>query len=138
MYNISSDNDFKYYMQDIERYYFGCRASYRFLLDDENVPFKFKTVITKYLKDSVDYDTTLESHLYYMERDSFDYEVYKQLKARVRVVLYKDPSKREKGFKEKLLTLEQLVRIKPEEKEQQGMIVRELVLSKLALFAFSV
>ena len=138
MYNISGENDFKYYMQDIERYYFGCRSSYQFLLDDENVPFKFKTIITKYLKDSIDYDTTLESHLYYMERDSFDYEVYKQLKARVRVVLYKDPDKRDKGFKEKLLTLEQLVRISPEEKERQGMIVRELVLSKLALFAFSV
>ncbi len=138
MYNISGDNDFKYYMQDIERYYFGCRSSYQFLLDDENVPFKFKTIITKYLKDFVDYDTSLESHFYYMERDSFDYEVYKQLKARIRVVVYKDPVKREKGFKEKLFTLEQLVRIPPEEKEKQGMIVRELVLSKLALFAFSV
>ena len=138
MNNIVNEDDFKYYMQDIERYYFGARYNYQELLDNEMVPFKFKTIITKYLKDDVDYDTTLESHLYYMERDSFDYEVYKQLKARVRVVLYKDPSKREKGFKEKLLTLEQLVRIKPEEKEQQGMIVRELVLSKLALFAFSV
>ena len=138
MNNIVNEDDFKYYMQDIERYYFGARYNYQELLDNEMVPFKFKTIITKYLKDDVDYDTTLESHLYYMERDSFDYEVYKQLKARVRVVLYKDPSKREKGFKEKLHTLEQLVRIKPEEKEQQGMIVRELVLSKLALFAFSV
>ena len=138
MYGISGENDFKYYMQDIERHYFGCRSSYRYLLDNENVPFKFKSVITKYLKDNVDYDTTLESHLYYMEKDSFDYEVYKQLKARVRVVLYKDPLRKEKGFKEKLLTIEQLVKIPVSEKESQGMIVRELVLSKLALFAFSI
>ena len=138
MYSISNENDFKYYMQDIERHYFGCRSSYRFLLDNENVPFKFKSVITKYLKDHVDLDTSLESHLYYMERDCFDYEVYKQLKARVRVLTYKDHSKKEKGFKEKLLTIEQLVRISPQEKEEQGMIVRELVLSKLALFAFSI
>ncbi|MBE5827125.1 MAG: hypothetical protein E7307_10860 [Butyrivibrio sp.] len=138
MYGISGENDFKYYMQDIERHYFGCRGSYRYLLDNESVPFKFKSVITKYLKDSVDFDTTLESHLYYMEKDSFDYEVYKQLKARVRVVLYKNPSKKEKGFKEKLLTIEQLVRIPADEKEALGMIVRELVLSKLALFAFSI
>ena len=138
MYNISNENDFKYYMQDIERYYFGCRSSYRYLLDNENVPFKYKRVITKYLSDQIDPETTLESHLYYLSKDSFDYEVYKQLKAKVRVMVYKDPSKREKGFKEKLLTIEQLVRISPKEKEEQGMIVRELVLSKLALFAFSI
>ena len=138
MYNISNENDFKYYMQDIERHYFGCRSDYNYLLKNENVPFKFKSVITKYLKDTVDPGTTLESHFYYMEKDSFDYEVYKQLKARVRVLVYKDPSRTEKGFKEKLLPVEQLVKISPEEKEQQGMIVRELVLSKLALFAFSI
>lgn len=137
MNNIVNENDFKYYMQDIERYYFGARYSYSELLNNEMVPFKYKTIITKYLKDEVDYETTLESHLYYMNSEGFDYRIYKQLRSRVRTSLYKDPAKREKGFKEKVYTIEQLVKIDKEEKEKLGIIVRELIVSKLALFGFS-
>ena len=46
MNNIVNENDFKYYMQDIERHYFGARYSYNELLNNEMVPFKFKTIIT--------------------------------------------------------------------------------------------
>lgn len=137
MNNIVNENDFKYYMQDIERYYFGARYSYSELLNNEMVPFKYKTIITKYLKDEVDYDTTLESHLYYMNSEGFDYRIYKQLRSRVRTSMYKDPLKREKGFKEKVYTIEQLVKLDKEEKERLGIIVRELIISKLALFGFS-
>lgn len=137
MNNIVNENDFKYYMQDIERYYFGARYSYSELLNNEMVPFKYKTIITKYLKDEVDYDTTLESHLYYMSSEGFDYRIYKQLRSRVRTSMYKDPSKREKGFKEKVYTIEQLVKLDKEEKERLGIIVRELIISKLALLGFS-
>jgi hypothetical protein len=101
------------------------------------VPFKYKTIITKYLKDEVDYDTTLESHLYYMDPEGFDYRMYKQLRSRVRTSMYKDPAKKEKGFKEKVYTIEQLVRLDKEEKERLGIIVREVIISKLALFGFS-
>ena len=138
MNNIVNEDDFKYYMQDIERYYFGARYDYNDLLNNEMVPFKFKTIITKYIKDDVDYDTTLESHLYYMNSEKYDYRIYKQLRARVRVSQYKNPDNKDKGFKEKVYTIEQLVKISPEEKEKEGIIIRELILSKLALFGFSV
>ncbi|RKM62479.1 hypothetical protein D6855_03435 [Butyrivibrio sp. CB08] len=137
MNNIVNENDFKYYMQDIERYYFGARYSYSELLNNEMVPFKYKTIITKYLKDEVDYETTLESHFYHMNNEGFDYKIYKQLRARVRASQYKDPAKREKGFKEKIYTIEQLSRISPKEKESLGIIIRELIISKLAMFGFS-
>ncbi len=138
MRNIVNEDDFKYYMQDIERHYFGGRYNYLELLDNEMVPFKFKSIITKYLKEQVGLETTLESHIYYLEKDTFDYEIYKQLRCRVRVSQYKDPNKRDKGFKEKLYSITEFVRIPKEEKEEMGIIVRELVISKLALFGFSV
>lgn len=138
MNSIVNENDFKYYMQDIERYYFGARYSYNEILNNEMVPFKYKTIISKYIRDDVDLDTTLESHLYHINRDGFDYKVYKQLRSRVRVSMYKNPQKTEKGFTEKLYTIEELAKIAPDEKEKLGIIVRELVLSKLAMFAFSV
>lgn len=138
MNSIVNENDFKYYMQDIERYYFGARYSYSELLNNEMVPFKFKTIITKYLKDDIDYDTTLESHLFYINREGFDYRIYKQLRSRVRVNQYKNPENPDKGFTEKLYTMEELARILPEEKVKRGMIVRELIISKLAMLVFSV
>ena len=138
MNNIVNEDDFKYYMQDIERNYFGARYNYNELLNNEMVPFKFKTIISKYLKDDVELDTALESHLYYMTTETYDYRIYKQLKARVRVSQYKNSKDSLKGFKEKIYKIEELVRISPEEKEEQGIIIRELIISKLALFAFSV
>ncbi len=138
MNSIVNEDDFKYYMQDIERNYFGARYSYREILDNEMAPFKFKTIITKYLKDEVDLDTKLESHFYYISTDSFDYQIFKQLKTRIRVVEYKGSEDSSRGFKEKIYTIEQLARISPEDKEKQGMIIREIFISKLALFAFSV
>ncbi len=138
MNNIVNENDFKYYMQDIERNYFGARYNYSELLNNEMVPFKYKSIITKYLKDEIDYDTTLESHFYHMNNEGFDYKIYKQLRTRIRVSMYKDPSKMEKGFKEKVYTIEQLIRINPQEKESLGIIIREIIISKLALFGFSV
>ncbi|WP_022773969.1 hypothetical protein [Butyrivibrio sp. AE2015] len=138
MQNIVNEDDFKYYMQDIERYYFGARYNYNELLNNEMVPFKFKTIISKYIKDEVDLDTTLESHLYYIEKDSFDYKLYRQLRLRIRTSQYKDPLNHEKGFKEKVYTIEQLVKMNKDEKEEKGIIIRELIISKLALFGFSV
>ncbi len=138
MQNIVNEDDFKYFMQDIERYYFGARYNYNELLNNEMVPFKFKTIISKYLRDEVELDTTLESHLYYIEKDGFDYKTYRQLRARVRTSQYKNPQNIEKGFKEKVYTIEQLAKISPKEKEEQGIIVRELIISKLALFGFSI
>ena len=138
MNNIVNENDFKYYMQDIERHYFGCRYSYNELVKNEMVPFKFKTIITKYIKDDVDPGTTLESHIFYLESDCLSYEIYKNIKTRVRVSQYKNPSDPDKGFKEKIYPITEFVRISHKEKEKMGIIVRELIVSKLALFAFSV
>ncbi len=138
MNNIVNENDFKYYMQDIERYYFGARYNYSELLKNEMVPFKFKTIISKYIKDDVGLETTLESHLFYMNQEKYDYRIYKQLRTRVRCSQYKNEKNPEKGFKEKVYTIEQLTRISPNEKVAMGIIVRELIVSKLALFGFSV
>lgn len=138
MNTIINEDDFKYYMQDIERYYFGARYNYNELISNEIVPFKFKTVITKYFKDDIDFSTTLESHIYHLSKDTYDYKVYKQLRTRIRTSVYKDPDRKEKGFKEKVYKIEEIVKISPEEKERLGMLVREIIISKLGLWGFQV
>ncbi|RKM57199.1 hypothetical protein D6853_04060 [Butyrivibrio sp. X503] len=138
MNTIINEDDFKYYMQDIERYYFGARYDYNELIQNELVPFKFKTVITKYFKDEIDFSTTIESHIYHMNRESYDYKVYKQLRTRVRTSIYKNPEKKDKGFKEKVYKIEEIAKFSIEDKEKLGMIVREVIISKLGLWGFQV
>ena len=138
MNTIINEDDFKYYMQDTERYYFGARYNYNELISNEIVPFKFKTVITKYFKDDIDFSTTLESHIYHLTKETYDYKVYKQLRTRIRTSVYKNPDRKEKGFKEKVYKIEEIVKISPEEKERLGMLVREIIISKLGLWGFQV
>ncbi|WP_026660325.1 hypothetical protein [Butyrivibrio sp. AC2005] len=136
MYNIVNEDDFKYTMQDVSRYYLGARLSYSEILAEEMAPFKFKTILERYIIKDIDSSTTLESHLYHLTEEDFEYRVYKQLKAKVRVSQLRKGS--EDHYQEKVYTMNQLASISAEEKEKAGMIVRELVISKLALLAFSI
>ena len=135
LYNIVNEDDFKYTMQDVSRYYLGARLSYKEILEDEMAPFKFKTIVERYIIKDIDAGTTLESHLYHLTDEDFEWRVYKQLKSKVRVSQLKKGSV--DHYQEKVYTMDQLAAISSEEKEKSGMIVRELIISKLALLAFS-
>ena len=135
---INHEEDFKYCMQDMERDYFGARYTYQELMQNELVPFKFKTIIERYLVRDIDRDTSLESHFYHMTKENPEYRVYRQLKARVRVTQIKNRKSSQTEYTEKVYTLEQLTALSTDEKMEKGIAIREIILSKLALFAFSV
>ena len=77
-------------------------------------------------------------HFWKKKIPSNNNKVLKQLKARVRTSLYKTKADNTKGYKEKVFTIEQLVKLSKEEKEELGIIVRELIIGKLSLFAFQI
>ena len=135
---INHEEDFKYCMQDMERDYFGARYTYQELMQNELVPFKFKTIIERYLVRDIDRNTSLESHFYHMTKENPEYRVYRQLKARVRVTQIKNRKSSQTEYTEKVYTLEQLTALSQEKKLEKGIAIREIILSKLALFAFSV
>lgn len=135
---INHEEDFKYCMQDMERDYFGARYTYQELMQNELVPFKFKTIIERYLVRDIDRDTSLESHFYHMTKENPEYRVYRQLKARVRVTQIKNRKSSQTEYTEKVYTLEQLTALSQADKLEKGIAIREIILSKLALFAFSV
>ena len=135
---INHEEDFKYCMQDMERDYFGARYTYQELMQNELVPFKFKTIIERYLVRDIDRNTSLESHFYHMTKENPEYRVYRQLKARVRVTQIKNRKSSQTEYTEKVYTLEQLTALSQEKKLEKGIAIREIILSKLALFAFAV
>ncbi|MDE7188155.1 MAG: hypothetical protein K2O13_11710 [Lachnospiraceae bacterium] len=136
------NRDFKYFMQDTGSLYLGAKYNYTEILEDEMVTFKFKSIVEHYILKDTDPETTLESQLYYMTPEQFSYRTYTQLKARVKVSmltskkrLFGNPGT---AYESKVLKLDELVGMNLAQKKKCGLVVQELVLSKLALLSFSV
>ena len=136
------NRDFKYFMQDTGSLYLGAKYSYAEILEDEMVTFKYKSIVEHYILKDTDPETTLESQLYYMTPEQFSYKTYMQLKARVKVSVLTDKKrlfgKSRVAYENKVMKLEELVRMNLAQKKKRGIVVQELVLSKLALMSFSV
>lgn len=144
--------DFKYSMQDTNRIYVGCKYTFRELLDQEEVLFKFRMLMERYVLPEADLEDTLETHLYYLSPQSFLVKIYRQMKARIRVSVIEEkrgllgrapggaggrkegsPEGGRKRYVTRQFTIEELAAMPPEEKERQGLVVQELSVSKLAL-----
>lgn len=140
--NVTQYEDFKYVMQDTGSIYLGARFSYEELLEHEMVPFKLKAILTHYILKEASPDTTLESQFYYLEKDTFLYEIFKQLKIRVKIqrqVEKKSLSGKEKiKYQEEILKLDEITEMNLARKKGGGMLVREIIISKLGMMTFSV
>lgn len=136
------DNDFKYVMMDTGSLYLGARFSFNELLEQEMLPFKMKAILTHYILKEADGDTTLESQFYYLEKGSFLYETFHQLRIRVKVNVQEEKKslfgKSKYHYVEKILSLKELADMNLAKKKACGMIIREIIVSKLGLMTFSV
>lgn len=134
--------DFKYFMQDTGSLYLGAKYSYAEILGDEMVTFKYKSIVEHYILKDTDPETTLESQLYYMTPEQFSYRTYQQLKARVKVSMLVEKKRLLRGsgvrYESKVMKLEEFVKMNLAQKKKCGVVVQELVLSKLAVMTFSV
>ncbi len=136
------NNDYQYFMQDISSLYFGARYSYGQIMEHEMVNFKFKTIIEHYISKDTDLATTLESHLYYMTPEQFSYKTYMQLKAQVKVSVLEEKKsllgKTKLCYRTRVIPLNEFALLNLAQKKAKGVVVQELILSKLALMSFSV
>ncbi|MBD5458654.1 MAG: hypothetical protein HDR27_08805 [Lachnospiraceae bacterium] len=136
------NNDFKYYMQDTSRLYFGARYNYVELMEHEMVPFKFKSIIEHYIMKDTQPDTSLESQFYYMTPEMFSYKTYMQLKTRVKVCLLVEKKslfgKSRMVYRNQVFSLDEFVKMNLAQKKKYGVKIQEIMLSKLALMSFNV
>ena len=90
----------------------------------------------------MDASATLESHFYYMAREDFSYKTYEQLKTKVKVFMLVQKKslfgKTKNIYEEKVMTLKEFCNMNLARKKAAGVLVREVIISKLALMAFSV
>ena len=147
--NVTRYDDFKYVLQDVGSLYLGAGFSYEELLAQELVPFKLKAIVSQYILKEAAPQTTLESQFYYLEEGTFLYEVFSQLKVQEQV-----PKKQRRLplggkssgrgreekyiYQEKVYTLKELAGINLARKKACGILVREIIVSKLGMMTFSV
>lgn len=140
--NIKEYKDYKYVMGDNSSIYLGGKFTYREMLDSDEVPFKFQSIMEHYLLKDTDPETSLESQFYYMTPDSFSYRTYLQLKTRVKVCeLVEKKSllgKVTRNYQQKIYTLKDFAAINLAQKKARGFVVQEIILSKLAVTFFNV
>lgn len=136
------DDDFKYVMQDSGNVYLGARFTFGELMEQEMVPFKIKAILTHYIFKEASPETTLESQFYYLEQGSFLYETFSQLRIRIKVNLLEEKKslfgKKKLRYVEKIYPLKQFAAMNLAQKKAGGVIVREIIISKLSMMTFNV
>lgn len=132
--------EYKYSMQDTSFLYIGTKYTLEELICEDEISFKFRLIVERYILPEADAQDTLESHLYYLEPKSFLVKIYKQVKAKVKINIIEEKRTltggKKKQYVTKLLTVEELAAMPVSEKEAKGVVVQELRMSKLALMAF--
>ncbi|NBJ97052.1 hypothetical protein D5282_06865 [bacterium 1xD8-48] len=140
--NATRYEDFKYVLQDTGNLYLGAGFSYEELLEAEMVPFKLKTILSHYILKESSPDTTLESEFYYLKEDTFLYETYRQLKVKVKGQVQAEKrsllGKTSLVYQEKVFTLPELTAMNLARKKASGMLIREIIISKLGMMTFSI
>ncbi len=136
------NNDFKYVIQDTNCVYFGKELTYAEMMDKDDVPFKFKAVISAHIARDTDLNRKIADHILQMSDKEFSYRIYQQLKLTIRVC-YKI---QKKGFggktKDKWIHKAYSFRQFCDEYRAQvlkgDMMIEDFSISKLALMVLSI
>lgn len=131
--------DYKYIMQDTANLYVGAKYTFGEILENEEIVFKFRLIVEKYILPEANVQDSLETHLYYMDKDSFLVKIYDHLKARIKVNVIEEKrnlfGRVKKEYVTRTLKIHELVEMSTSDKERCGMVIQELKVSKLAMMS---
>lgn len=140
--NMEKNQDFKYIIQDTSHVYFGKELTYEELMEHNDIPFKFKAIISAYVSKDVTLQKKMIQHLLDMDEKSFTYQIYKQLKMEVRV-FYKEEKKTLGGKKKehwvhKTCPFVNFMEQYRDDVREEKITVEDIAVSKLALMLISI
>ena len=129
------NKDFKYVMHDLTNLYIGAKHTYNELLVLEEVPFKLKTLISRFMVREVDGDTRIEDHIFYLKETDMSYQIYKEMKAKFRLSVWKDESDgvKKPGYKSLTYRIADIVGNEELMRKKDITIVEEVHITKLGL-----
>lgn len=133
------NRDYKYVMHDLTNLYIGAKYSYNELLAAEEVPFKLKTLISRFILKEVDGDTRIEDHIFYLKETDMSYQIYKELKAKFRLNVWKDETDgvKKPGYQSRQYRISEILKNEELMRKKDITIVEELHITKLSLMGVS-
>lgn len=129
-----ADRDYKHIVQDPTNAYLGARLTYGELMDIDEVPFKFKTLLSHYILKEVDRDTTIENHIFFIKPEDESYMVYKRIKAKFAMYVF-DETKR--SYVRKEYKIDEIVKDEYLHEHMDTIFVEEIHIYKLNLLSMS-
>lgn len=129
-----ADRDYKHVVQDVTNIYIGGKLSYGEMLDLDEIPFKFKVILSHYILKEIARETTIENHIFFMKKDDMSYMIYKKLKARFRLYVF-DENKQSYVGRE--YRIEDIVDDEYLHENMNTIFVEEMHLYKINLLAVS-
>lgn len=135
-----NSNDFKYVIHDMTNIYVGAKLSYGEMMELDEMPFKLKTIISHYMLREVAADTTIENHIFYITRDSMSYMVYKQMKARFKMSVFKENGhgKGKPGYVSQEYRIDDILDNEEIIKKRDQIVVEEMHITKLGMMAVGI
>ena len=134
--------DYRYILQDTGTLFVGAKFNFGDIAGEVEIPFKFRSIMMRHILQEVDKEDTFESTFYYMKPEGYVYEVFAQLRTKVKVSQLTEIKhmfgRTEWIYKEHVYKLSEFVKIPKQEKEKLGIVVQEIQFSKLAIMTFSV
>ena len=127
-------------MHDLTNLYIGAKHTYNELLVAEDVPFKLKTLISRFVLREVDGDTKIEDHIFYLKETDMSYQIYKEMKARFRLSVWKDENDGAKkpGYKSQTYRIAEIVGNEELIRKRDITLVEEVHITKLGLMGVTI
>lgn len=139
---MENNDDFKYVIQDTGHVYLGKELTYQEILDKEDVPFKFKAIISAYVSKDTTVDVKLTDHIMTVHKDAFSYRIFQQLKMQIRFFYSVD--KKNLSGKIKKKWIHKVCSFDEFQKQYASLVmegkaqIEDVSISKLALMAISI
>ena len=83
-----AERDYKHVIQDVTNLYIGAKLTYGEMLDIDEIPFKFKVILSRYILKEMSRETNIENHIFFMKKEDMSYMIYKKLKAKFRLYVF--------------------------------------------------
>ena len=129
-----ADRDYKHIVQDVTNIYIGGKLSYGEMLDLDEIPFKFKVILSHYILKEVSRETTIENHIFFMKKEDMSYMIFKKMKAKFRLYVFDNEKKSYVGKEYKI---EDIVDDEYLHENMNTIFVEEMHLYKINLLAIS-
>lgn len=135
------NKDFKYIMQDFNSVFIGARWTYQEMMENEDMPFKWKAIIAHYIVKDVDPSMKMEDHLFAMTEHDFSYQTFVQLKAKFKLSVWETNQgrwRKKSGYVSREYRIQDIVGNQELHENWDKVIVEELHLGKMSLMSFAV